>query len=417
MKLINWKHALSSISWFVVILLCISFSLSSCKDSNDEQEENKLQRVLALNVSEGKLSNLISVEQKYSVEKLILTGKLNGDDISFLREMAGIDRYGNATGGRLEYLDMKNAQIVKGGGYYFMLERTSNDIIGDNMFGNCFPLKTLILPSGTIGVGTGAFSESGLTAMTIPDSVKWIEESAFSECDSLRSITMSDNVTSLGYYAFFGCESLTDVRLSDSIKTLSATFCACHSLVSVKLPKLLTKINSRVFYDCSHLLSVDIPASVNEIGDFPFDFCPSLKAINVDWKNKSYSSTNGVLFNYDGNSLIRFPSAYPSDTYTIPSNVSTLSIYAFLGSDSLRQITIPSTVNHISYGAFLSCFALTDIYMKGSCPEILYDSYNSPYNTFEDITFKNCTLHVPYQRMDQYKANWGWKHFANIDSF
>ena len=37
----------------------------------------------------GTLSSYISDDEKYQIEKLTLTGEINGDDIGFIREMAG----------------------------------------------------------------------------------------------------------------------------------------------------------------------------------------------------------------------------------------------------------------------------------------------------------------------------------------
>ena len=52
---------------------------------------------------------------------------------------------------------------------------------------------------------------SGLTSITIPESVKRIGGYAFSDCSSLTSITISEGVTSIGDYAFSGCSGLQEM--------------------------------------------------------------------------------------------------------------------------------------------------------------------------------------------------------------
>jgi len=52
---------------------------------------------------------------------------------------------------------------------------------------------------------------SGLTSVTIPDSVTSIGSSAFSGCSKLTSITIPDSVTSIGNYAFSGCSGMKKV--------------------------------------------------------------------------------------------------------------------------------------------------------------------------------------------------------------
>jgi hypothetical protein len=50
---------------------------------------------------------------------------------------------------------------------------------------------------------------SGLTSITIPNSVTRIGDNAFAGCSSLNSITIPDSVTSIGDAAFYYCSRLT----------------------------------------------------------------------------------------------------------------------------------------------------------------------------------------------------------------
>ena len=64
------------------------------------------------------------------------------------------------------------------------------------------------LPVTTIG--SCAFNEcTGLTSITLPDSITTIEWSAFEGCTSLTSITLPNSVTTIGFSAFEGCTGLT----------------------------------------------------------------------------------------------------------------------------------------------------------------------------------------------------------------
>src|SRR5512133_413026 len=63
------------------------------------------------------------------------------------------------------------------------------------------------LPVTSIGVS--AFSGyTGLTSVTIPESVTTIRDSAFSGCTGLISVTLGNSVTSIGISAFSGCTGL-----------------------------------------------------------------------------------------------------------------------------------------------------------------------------------------------------------------
>ena len=67
----------------------------------------------------GTLNTLVTSDQKFTTTSLVVKGDLNGADILFLREMAGSDKKGVATEGKLEVLDLTEANFVAGGGDYY----------------------------------------------------------------------------------------------------------------------------------------------------------------------------------------------------------------------------------------------------------------------------------------------------------
>ena len=53
---------------------------------------------------------------------------------------------------------------------------------------------------------------SGITSLTLPDSVTSIGDSAFRGCSGITSLTIPDSVTSIGEYAFKSCNALTEIK-------------------------------------------------------------------------------------------------------------------------------------------------------------------------------------------------------------
>ena len=63
-----------------------------------------------------------------------------------------------------------------------------------------------------VSIDNNAFSGcTGLTSVTIPNSVTSIGNSAFNGCSGLTSVTIGNSVTTIGSYAFYGCSGLTSV--------------------------------------------------------------------------------------------------------------------------------------------------------------------------------------------------------------
>jgi len=254
------------------------------------------------------------------------------------------------------------------------------------------PTGALTIPAEINGIpvrtiGSYAFSGcSGLTEITIPDSVTRIEGSAFSGCSGLTEITIPDSVTTIGSYAFYGCSRLTSITIPDGVTSIeTSTFYYCSSLTSVTIPNSVTNIGNHSFYGCSGLTSITIPDSVTSIGNYAFygcsgltsvsigkgvtsignsafDSCSGLMSIDVDANNSVYSSQNGLLLSKDGKTLI----LGVNGNVVIPSDVTSIGNLPFCNCSALTSVTIPNSVTSIASSAFSGCSAIKDVVIPGS---------------------------------------------------
>ena len=117
----------------------------------------------------------------------------------------------------------------------------------------------------------------------------------------------------------------------------------------------------------SDLTSVIIPNSVTSIGDNAFG-SSRLVAINVEPGNKYFSSSDGVLYNFDKTKLIECPTK--KTEVSIPKTVTTIGRAALQNCIYMTSVMIPNTVTSIEDEAFCFCTGLTSLTIPNSVTSI-----------------------------------------------
>ena len=151
-------------------------------------------------------------------------------------------------------------------------DRKTCTIVG---IGNC--TDTVVCIPEKIGkytvtvIGKDAFlDQTQITAISLPDGLISIEDSAFSGCTGLTKVIMPDTVTYAGIYAFGFCDNLKEIKLSNGLTAISVQLCyMCKSLEEIVIPDNVKEIGDGAFAECP-LRSISLGSGVEKIQSFGF---------------------------------------------------------------------------------------------------------------------------------------------------
>ena len=223
--------------------------------------------------------------------------------------------------------------------------------IGWRAFYGCTGLTSITIPNSVTSIGFRAFEDcAGLTSITIPNRVTSIESSVFEDCTGLRSVTIPYSIMSIGNYAFYGCIGLTSVTIPNRVTSIGdSAFKGCTGLTNITIPNSVTSIGASAFERCTGLTSITIPDSVTSIGSGAFDY--------TAWYN---SQADGNV--YLGKFYYTYKGEMPNGTkVAIKSGTKGIVDYAFRSCTGLTSVTIPNSIKSICNGAFRDCTGLTSV--------------------------------------------------------
>lgn len=320
----------------------------------------------------GTLKKLLNVEANL-ITHLEISGFINGTDLRLIREMAGIDYYGNPTLGQLRELDIAQATICSGGTNYSQYGSSVN--IDNIIPGGCFSHTNLIsiyLPFNTKKIEAQAFFFSEkLENISIPDDCRSIGWESFSAC-GLISVNIPRNVSFIDKLAFNRCYKLVSINVDSENRwyaSIDGMLCdkKQETLIYypaagkkiINIPNTVKEINEYAFKDCIYQEKLNIPSETVTIPYGIFKFLSGLSFIDVDLNSACFTSIDGVLYDKSVSELIACPRL--KDEITIPDGIQTISPFAFYSCQNLRVINMPNSITMLGEAGFWGCNSLTDI--------------------------------------------------------
>ena len=247
-------------------------------------------------------------------------------------------------------------------------------------FSGCTGLTEITLPSALKQIDYGAFAESGLMALSLPQGVISLD------LEMLRNTPVTELTVPASVETMFDALSGSNVRrvVFETGRTVIPQE-ACRSataLQEVVIPEGIELISQSAFSGCMSLTDLSLPASLKEI--YPWAFSDTgLTSLNlpdgVEWLGYAILSGNtgvkeftlpagATCRPYLGNASILIGSGVEHlilapGAKTVPQNICQ-------NVTTLTRVTLPNTVELIDSCAFLNCANLTAINLPAGMKKI-----------------------------------------------
>ena len=222
--------------------------------------------------------NLLETSSK-DRQVLKTKGKICASDIT-IKLVESISPSGNEIGIIETYNDQK--ELVKA-------EVMNGSQVRKNLFNGEKKLEEVTLPNSISYIGDWAFSGcSSLTNIDIPDSVTSIGSCVFEYCDNLKQINISENNQSY---------LVEDSTLFNKNKTSLIVCLKGKTEPSYKIPDGVEYIDAAAFSRNNNLTNITIPDSVTTIGTRAFQDCKNLKDVYYKGNQTQWKAINILYYN------------------------------------------------------------------------------------------------------------------------
>ena len=266
-------------------------------------------------------------------------------------------------------------------------------------FSETTALQAVTFNDGLDGIGSSAFSGSGLTTVTLPNSLTYLGDYAFSDCKDLASISIGTGITEIPYNCFTGCNALTSVDLPEHVTSIGGgAYSYCNGLVSITLPGSIQSVGASAFASCSNLEEVVIPDNVTTLGTGAFQYDSKLKYVQI---GKGVATLEKDLFN----------SCESLSSVELSEGLTAVKAFVFEDCSSLKTVTFPSTLTTLSESTSFG-WSPESLYFLGTQPATGERSTDEPFYGLYDKT----KVYVPESAFDDYKQSTVFEKFFEEDN-
>lgn len=264
---------------------------------------------------------------------------------------------------------------------------------------------TVTLPETVFELGKGAFANSKVTEVVLPEYLTAIPDEAF-KGSAIQKITFGSALISIGASAFEDCKALTTVDFGNcELATIGDNaFKNCSALTSLALPETLTSIGASAFVG-SALTTFNIGEQLTSIGANAFDGVSTLTSVTYTAGGRARLTIGEYAFANSGLVSIALPArircyVVQVSTTTYEAHIA-VGNYAFYNCAELTSVTFEKPEEplqgYLTFGdyAFAKCSALKEIEFPDYLGNLIYAPGGYILETIPALgahAFEDCVL-------------------------
>lgn len=332
----------------LVLLICTNLATMFAQNSTLEVD----------NQYPGWLSSKIPFKDQASVQNLTVTGYINGTDVKFIRELIN--------NRQLSHLDLSDANIVAGGGAYYVDSKVSYKIYKDNTIGSYM-------------FTTGYNSK--LTYLSLPKSVTKINlDNRIDYCDdNLDTLVIGGDLKMLR--SMDVCQTKKYLMIREGVDSLNATNIQAKS---VHLPTTIKYLDRKTF---------------------------RIDTVKANIENIDYFNNRCV---YSGNSLNYDIGVLDNDTITLSENLSKWNVNAFRVKDG-TTIFLNDKLKEINFNIDFGSSSTWNGGALSAKNLIIHSPSRTPIKINSKGLFSTATIYVPKGSVEAYKSQLPWSNATILE--